>query len=149
MKMYKSAITFFKNKPATVSCFKALVVDDYDPAKKLLGTSLSCFPQIGEIDYASSGEEALTKVACRQYDLIFLDVTMPGLDGFETCVRIREIKGYGITPIILVTGNNAPSNQFKGMVAGCTSYVTKPIQQESFRKLNLKMFSWLEEYSAA
>ncbi len=149
MKMYNSTVAFFKNKTSTVSCFTALVVDDYRPAKQLLGASLSTFPQIGEIDYASSGEEALNKVSNSKYDLIFLDVTMPGLDGFETCARIRDIKGYGMTPIIMVTGNSAPGNSFRGTISGCSGYVTKPIQQESFRKLNLRLFSWLEDNKAA
>lgn len=149
MKTYKSTLSGFKKLLPTVSCFKALIVDDYRPAKQLLSASLSSIPQIGEIEFASSGEEALTKVVCKQYDLIFLDVSMPGLDGFETCARIRDIAGYEMTPIIMVTGNNSPSNEFKGIISGCTSYVTKPIQQEPFRKLNLKMISWLEEIKAA
>lgn len=149
MQIYKSTVAFFKNKPVIINCFRVLVVDDYSPAKQLLAASLSSFPQIGEIDYASSGEEALGKVSNSKYDIIFLDVTMPGLDGFETCARIRDIKGYGMTPIIMVTGNNAPGNSFKGTISGCSGYVTKPIQQESFRKLNLRLFSWLEDYKTA
>ncbi len=145
MKTDEPSFSGLKKKLPTISCFKALVVDDYRPAKQLLAASLSTIPQIGEIDYASSGEEALTKVARKRYDLIFLDVSMPGLDGFETCTRIREIAGYEMTPIVMVTGDNSPGNEFKGIVSGCTSYITKPIKQELFRKLNLKMISWLEE----
>jgi CheY-like chemotaxis protein len=132
-----------------VNFYRALVVDDYNPAKQMLGASLWNLPQIGEIDYAENGEEALSKAGSKNYDLIFLDISMPGLDGFETCSRIREIKGYEITPIILVSGNASPANHFKGAMSGCTSYVTKPIQQEPFRKLNYQMFSWLEAYKAA
>ena len=149
MNMQKSIFSGLKYKFSSVSCYSALVVDDYGPAKKILGASLATLPQIGEIDYASSGEEALIKVKSKRYDLVFLDVTMPGLDGFETCERIREIKGYGMTPIIMVSGNNSPENSFKGTVSGCTSYVKKPIQHESFRKLNIKMINWLEQIKAA
>ncbi len=149
MKTNKSSLTTSKNELHHISCYRALVVDDYGPAKKLLGASLSTLPQIGEIDFADSGEEALTKVARKRYDLIFLDVTMPGLDGFETCASIREIKGYEMIPIIIVSGNTSPSNAFKGVISGCTSYVTKPIQQEPFRKLNLKMLSWLQDLKVA
>jgi CheY-like chemotaxis protein len=149
MKMNKSSLTVLKNGLSHLSFYSALVVDDYGPAKKMLGASLSTLPQIGEIDYADSGEEALAKVKKKHYDLIFLDVTMPGLDGFETCERMREIKGYEITPIVMVTGDTDPVNNFKKLISGCTSYVTKPIQQEPFRKLNLQMLSWLEDYKAA
>lgn len=149
MKTNKPTFKVLKNGLSHLSFYSALVVDDYGPAKKMLGASLSTLSQIGEIEFADSGEEALTKVRNKKYDLIFLDVTMPGLDGFETCSRIREIKGYEITPIIMVSGDTSPSNGFKGVISGCTSYVTKPIQQEPFRKLNLQVLSWLEEYKAA
>jgi CheY-like chemotaxis protein len=149
MKMNSHSFTTFNNELPKISFYNALVVDDYGPAKKLLGASLWNLPQIGEIEFADSGEEALKKVAKKQYDLIFLDVTMPGLDGFETCERIREIKGYEFTPIIMVTGNTSTVNYSKWAASGCTSYVTKPIQQKPFRELNLKMFSWLEEFKAA
>ena len=149
MKGFKSPFTFFEKQQPSIGFYKALVVDDYTPAKKLLGASLSAMPQIGEVDYASSGEEALAKVVNKQYDLIYLDVSMPGLDGFETCAFIREIEGYEMTPIIMVSGSKSQENEFKGVVSGCTSYVTKPIQQEPFKKLSMKMFSWLEEFKAA
>ncbi len=149
MKMEKTSFPAFKYKLSPISYYTALVVDDYRPAKQLLGASLSTLPQIGEIVFASSGEEALKKVVSRKYDLIFLDVNMPGIDGFETCARIRDIKGYEITPIIMVTGNNEPSNEFKSFLSGCTNYVTKPIQQNPFRELNMKMLSWLEDYNAS
>lgn len=149
MKMEKMFFPALKNKLSPISYYTVLVVDDYRPAKQMLGASLSALPQIGEIDFASSGEEALKKVVSRKYDLIFLDVTMPGLNGFETCARIRDIKGYEITPIIMVTGNNEPSNKFQCFLSGCTSYITKPIQQTPFRELNMKMMSWLEDCKAA
>ena len=149
MNMNKSFFTAVNHKFSKICHYRALVVDDYNPAKKMLAASLWALPQVGEIDFADSGEEALSKVGDKHYDLIFLDITMPGLDGFATCARIREIKGYEITPIIMVTGDTSPSNEFKGVISGCTSFVTKPIQQESFQKLNLEMFSWLEDYKAA
>lgn len=148
MKTNISSYAILKNELPKISYFSALVVDDYGPAKKLLEASLGTLPQIGEIDFADSGEEALKKIGNKRYDLIFLDVTLPGLDGFETCSRIREIKGYEITPIIMVTGNTS-NNYRKWATSGCTSYVTKPIQQELFRELNLKVFSWLEGFKAA
>jgi CheY-like chemotaxis protein len=149
MKSFKPSFSFYEKSTPSISCYKALVVDDYKPAKQLLGASLAAMPQIGEVDYASSGEEALAKVVSKQYDIIYLDVSMPGLDGFDTCSFIREIEGYEMTPIIMVSGSKSQENEFKGIVSGCTSYVTKPIQQDNFKKLSLKMFSWLADYKAA
>ena len=149
MKMNNFAFTAFDDVPPQLCFYSALVVDDYAPAKKLLEASLSNLPQIGEIDFADSGVEALNKVKAKHYDLIFLDVTMPGMDGFQTCERIRGIEGYELTPIIMVTGNTAPDSYSKWAASGGTSYVTKPIRQESFHRLNMKMFSWLEDCKAA
>lgn len=149
MKQQNSFLTTLKNRFSSHNCYSALIVDDYNPAKQMIGSSLSSMPQIGKIEYASSGEEALLKVRRNQYDLIYLDVTMPGIDGFETCKRIRDMPGYDMTPIVMVTGNQTPQNEFKGAVSGCTSYVNKPIKHEHFRRLNQRMFSWLEEIKAA
>jgi CheY-like chemotaxis protein len=149
MKMNKTTFTVFKSDLPKISFYSALVVDDYGPAKKMLGASLWVLPQIGEIEFADSGEEALKKVGSKQYDLIFLDVSMPGLDGFDTCAQIRKIQGYDVTPIIMVSGDPSSANYIKWAACGCTSYVTKPIQQQPFRELNMKMFSRLEEYKAA
>jgi CheY-like chemotaxis protein len=149
MQANKSIFKSFSNDLPKISYFSALVVDDYGPAKKMLEANLWVLPQIGEIDFADSGEDALKKVCQKYYDLIFLDVTMPGLDGFETCTRIRKIKGYEMTPIVMVSGDTSPINVFKGAASGCTSYVTKPIQHEPFKKLSLRMCSRVEEYMAA
>lgn len=143
--------SFAKTKQVVpqVNFYSALVVDDYNPAKKMLGNSLWNFPQIGEVEYAECGEEALRKVRRKKYDLIFLDINMPGIDGYETCELIRQIPGYEITPIIMVSGNTEPGNKFKGLLAGCTSYINKPVQQDTLRTLGCKMFSWLEVCKAA
>jgi CheY-like chemotaxis protein len=126
--------------------FNALIVDDYRPSQQLLGASLSAVREVGEIEYADNGEDALQKTKTKKYDLIFLDVMMPGLDGYETCKLIRENPDYKRTPIIMVTGRTSPIDEVKGVASGCTTYVTKPVQLEPFRKLCERMFAWLEEY---
>lgn len=129
--------------------YTALVVDDYEASRQLLGASLSTLPQVGSIDFADNGEEALQKALSKHYDIVFLDVTMPGLDGYQTCKRFRDISGYKRTPIIMVTGNTSPIDEVKGITSGCTTYVTKPVQQENFRKLSQRVFSWLDANKAA
>jgi CheY-like chemotaxis protein len=126
--------------------FNALIVDDYRPSQQLLGASLSAIPEVGEIEYAENGEVALQKAKTKKYDLVFLDVMMPGLDGYETCKLLRENPDYKRTPIIMVTGRTSPIDEVKGIVSGCTTYVTKPVHNETFRKLSQRMFSWIEEY---
>lgn len=115
--------------------FRALIVDDNASFQKLLGLSLSMQPLIGVIDFANSGESAINKANAGTYDLIFMDAMMPGIDGYETCARLRKNPIYKDTPIIMVTGLTSPLDEAKGIIAGSTTYVTKPVQQVPFKEL--------------
>ena len=115
--------------------YRILVVDDHASSQKLLTLSLSLQPQIGDIDCVLSGAEAIQKAEAECYDLIFLDVMMPGMDGYETCAQLRKIPKYKHTSIIMVTGLNSPLDEAKGIIAGSTTYVTKPVQQVHFKEI--------------
>ena len=120
----------------TMLDYRALVVDDYLPFQEMLAASLGRLAQIKEIDYADSGIAAIEKAEAKKYDLIFLDVMMPpGIDGYETCFRLRANPAYNKTPIIMVSGMGSPFDEAKGIISGCTTYVTKPIQHEPFLEL--------------
>jgi two-component system, cell cycle response regulator len=125
--------------------YRALVVDDSLAIQKSLEINLATLPQISVIDFADSGEIALEKAEAMQYDLIFLDVMMPGIDGYETCTRLRKKPEYKKTPIIMVSGKTSPLDEVKGVMAGCTTYLTKPVQQEAFQKLSIRVLTWLEK----
>jgi two-component system, cell cycle response regulator len=129
--------------------YRALVVDDSVAIQKSLELNLVTLPQMGVIDFADSGESALEKAKAVQYDLIFLDVMMPGIDGYETCIRLRKKPEYKKTPIIMVSGKTSPLDEVKGVMAGCTTYLTKPVQQEAFQKLSIRVLSWLEKKKTA
>lgn len=136
-------------KPASVTSastggYRALVVDDSPAIQKSLELNLAILPQIGVIDFADSGESAIEKAETNQYDLIFLDVMMPGIDGYETCTQLRQKPEYKRTPIIMVSGKTSPLDEVKGIMAGCTTYLTKPVQPEAFQKLSTRMLAWLE-----
>ncbi len=126
------------------SGYSALIVDDNPSFQKLLALSLSMQPQIGEIDFANNGESAITKANSQKYDLIFMDAMMPGIDGYETCARIRKIPDYKTTPIIMVTGLDSPSDEAKAIIAGTTTFVTKPVQQIPFKKLLTRVLSLMD-----
>lgn len=127
------------------SGYRALVVDDSPAIQKSLEINLTTLEQIGMIDFADSGEMALEKAQALQYDLIFLDVMMPGIDGYETCTQLRKKPEYKKTPIIMVSGKTSPLDEVKGVMAGCTTYLTKPVQQEAFQKLSIRVLTWLEK----
>jgi two-component system, cell cycle response regulator len=124
--------------------YRALIVDDNAAFLKLLAFSLSMQPKISVIDLAESGESAIEKAEATQYDLIFMDAMMPGIDGYEACTRLRENPAYKNTPIIMVSGLTSPLEEVKGIIAGSTTYVTKPVQQEPFKELVTRVLVWLE-----
>ena len=120
----------------TLYSYRVLVADDYQPFREMLAASLGRLTQIKEIDFADSGIRAIEKAVAKQYDLLFLDVMMPpGIDGYETCTRLRAIPAYDKTPIIMVSAMDSPFDEVKGIISGCTTYVTKPLQHETFLEI--------------
>ncbi len=76
------------------------------------------------VDVASEGEQALRMVGASEYDAIVLDVMMPGLDGFETCRRLRA---EGIwAPVLMLTARHAVEDRVRGLDGGADDYLTKP-----------------------
>ena len=71
---------------------------------------------------------------------------MPGIDGFETCSRIRKIKGMNKLPIIMLTSRTSPLDEVKGVIAGCTTYLTKPVKSDDFQKMLARIMRWLRDF---
>ena len=82
------------------------------------------------ISVAKSGESALEKVQKISPDLILLDVMMPGIDGFETCQRLKANPQTKDIPVIFMTALSDPVDKVKGLQLGAVDYITKPIQHE-------------------
>jgi two-component system, OmpR family, response regulator len=76
------------------------------------------------VDLAGEGEEALRKAGAAEYDAIVLDVMMPGLDGFETCRRLRA-DGVWV-PVLMLTARDAVEDRVRGLDGGADDYLTKP-----------------------
>ena len=80
-----------------------------------------------EILFAESGMECLEKVQKDQYDLILLDINMPGMDGFEALKRLRELEaGKNETPVIFLTADENEASETKGLSLGAMDFVKKP-----------------------
>lgn len=77
---------------------------------------------------ADSGERALSTLENIQPDLILLDVMMPGMDGFETCRKIKSIEALSDIPIIFMTALDGVQDKLKGFDAGGVDYISKPFQ---------------------
>ena len=82
---------------------------------------------------AQDGESALQKVEYAHPDLILLDVMMPGIDGFETCRRLKAKESTQDIPVIFMTALSDTVDKVKGFNLGAVDYVTKPVQQEEMR----------------
>lgn len=79
---------------------------------------------------AEDGEGALLQAKFAQPDIILLDVTMPGIDGFETCRRLKADEKTRDIPVIFMTALDSTAHKVKGFEVGAVDYVTKPIQQD-------------------
>jgi two-component system, cell cycle response regulator len=104
---------------------RVLVVDDILSNIKLLEAKLTA--EYFEVLTASSGEQALTRVAAELPDIVLLDVMMPGMDGFEVCRRIKANPKIAHIPIIMVTALDQPSDRVTGLDAGADDFLTKPV----------------------
>ncbi|GGJ59747.1 two-component system response regulator ResD [Anoxybacillus voinovskiensis] len=100
---------------------KILVVDDEERIRRLLKMYLEREEYV--IDEAETGDIALKKALENEYDLILLDLMLPGKDGVEVCKEIREKKA---TPIIMLTAKGEEANRVQGFEAGTDDYIVKP-----------------------
>lgn len=105
---------------------RVLVVDDLEPNVKLLEAKLRAeyFDVLG----AYSGQEAIEKANQEQPDIILLDVMMPGLDGFETCRRLKAAPETMHIPVVMVTALDQQADRIAGLEAGADDFLTKPVE---------------------
>lgn len=107
---------------------KILVVDD---EHSLVNLCLLIFEQAGyHVRGAFSGKQALQMVGDEMPDLILLDVMMPGMDGFTVCEKLRSEPATAELPIIMLSAKTDLDSINKGLRAGATVYLTKPISPE-------------------
>lgn len=120
-----------------------LIVDDNPTNLKVLSKTLS---QVGlEIAIANNGESALTVAANDLPALILLDVTMPGIDGFETCRRFKANPITAAIPIIFMTALSETVNKVKGFNLGAVDYITKPFEEQEVLarvRLHLQLYQY-------
>ncbi|SEG80801.1 response regulator [Marinobacterium lutimaris] len=129
--------------------YRVLVVDDSVPMQQALAKALHALEYPVEISFADDGEAALAEVGRQPFDFIFLDIMMPGIDGFETCTRMRAIPELKKTPIIMLSSKSSPLDEVKGIMAGSSTYLTKPIQTEEFSKVIKRVTRWVSEFKKA
>ncbi|MFH0342300.1 MAG: PleD family two-component system response regulator, partial [Chromatiales bacterium] len=108
---------------------KALVVDASFPVRTQLKNALK--PIASYVDLAQTGEEAIEFINNKRYDIIFLEVMLPGIDGYEICRMIKRDPKKRTTPVVLLVASASPAESIKGKLAlaSCDTYLWKPLQQ--------------------
>jgi two-component system cell cycle response regulator len=112
-----------------------LVVDDNVSNVKMLEAKL--LDENFDVRVAFDGLEALAHVEAHAFDLVLLDVMLPGIDGFEVCRRLRQHPRGAQLPIVMLTALDTASGRALGASAGADDYFVKPVEDEIlFRRLS-------------
>jgi len=106
---------------------KVLIVEDSETNIDIL---IDALEEDYEISVATDGETAIEILEEEMQDLILMDVMMPGIDGYETCRRIKENPKFKNTPIIFITGKAETQDIIKGFQVGGVDYIAKPFHRE-------------------
>lgn len=107
---------------------KVMVVDDSNTIRRTVETILS---KIGcTVVTAVDGYDALAKIADSKPDLIFIDIMMPRLDGYQTCALVKNNPTFKSTPIIMLSSKDGLFDKAKGRIVGSDQYLTKPFSKD-------------------
>jgi len=109
---------------------KILVVDDDASFRRLLVTALRQDHVLAE---AASGEEAIEQLDAFEPAVVFLDVMMPGIDGYETCSRIKSHPAGSRAQVVMVSAHSSRAEQLRGYEAGADDYLVKPVDLQELR----------------
>ena len=116
------------NAPRSLSGLKILVVDDSKTIRRTAETLLT--KEGCQVFTAIDGFDALSKIADHQPDLIFVDIMMPRLDGYETCSLIKHNKMFKDTPVIMLSSKDGLFDRARGRIVGSEQYLTKPFTKD-------------------
>ncbi|MGD8525127.1 MAG: twitching motility response regulator PilG [Thioalkalispiraceae bacterium] len=107
---------------------KVMVIDD---SKTIRRTAETLLKKVGcEVFTATDGFEALSKIADSEPDIIFVDIMMPRLDGYQTTALIKNNKVFQKTPVIMLSSKDGLFDRARGRIVGSEEYLTKPFTKE-------------------
>ncbi|HEY4713532.1 MAG TPA: twitching motility response regulator PilG [Aquirhabdus sp.] len=119
---------------------KVMVIDD---SKTIRRTAETLLQKAGCTVYtAVDGFDALAKIADTRPDVIFVDIMMPRLDGYQACALIKNNPAYQKTPVIMLSSKDGLFDKAKGRIVGADDYLTKPFSKE-------ELFSAIREHVSA
>jgi twitching motility two-component system response regulator PilG len=114
------------------SSVKVMVIDDSNTIRRSAEIFLA---QAGyQVLLAEDGFDALSKIADHLPDLIFVDIMMPRLDGYQTCALIKKNPRFAATPVIMLSSKDGLFDRARGRMVGSDEYLTKPFTKDSLLK---------------
>jgi len=140
--------TLLKSELNKNGAFKILIVDDEPVNRQVLVNHLR--EEKYNLKLASSGREALDLIEKEQFDLILLDIMMPGMSGYEVCLKIRNTHTLNELPVIFITAKDQIKDLVEGLSYGGNDYITKPFSKQEFLariKTHLKLLRINDSYS--
>ena len=113
---------------STGTVYKVLVIDDSNTIRR----SAEIFLKQGghEVLLAEDGFDALAKIADNDPDLIFCDILMPRLDGYQTCAIIKRNEKFADTPVVMLSSKDGVFDKARGRMVGSQEYLTKPFTKD-------------------
>ena len=112
-----------------LSGLRVMVIDD---SKTIRRTAETLLKKEGcDVVTATDGFEALAKIADHQPQVIFVDIMMPRLDGYQTCALIKQNPTFKTTPVIMLSSKDGIFDRARGKLAGSDQYLTKPFTKEA------------------
>ena len=115
---------------------RILVVDDSEVAQRFMANCLGHFGY--DVHRAFSGEEALSRVAAEPYAFVFMDVNMPGIDGYQACKLIKKRPypvGRSAPVVVMLTSRGGVIDKVRGTLSYCDAYLTKPLQLDALVRI--------------
>ena len=115
--------------PANVAGLKVMVIDDSNTIRRSAEIFLG---QAGcKVILAEDGFDALAKIADHEPELIFCDILMPRLDGYQTCALIKKSPRFSDIPVIMLSSKDGLFDRARGRIVGSEQYLTKPFTKDS------------------
>ena len=117
-----------ENQVPETGSLKVMIIDD---SKTIRRTAETLLKKEGcEVVTATDGFEALAKIADEKPDIIFVDIMMPRLDGYQTCALIKNNQVFKETPVIMLSSKDGLFDRARGRIVGSDQYLTKPFTKD-------------------
>jgi twitching motility two-component system response regulator PilG len=124
----ENSMTQEDSRPGSLTGLRVMVIDDSKTIRRTAETLLA--KEGAEVTTAVDGFEALAKIVETEPQVIFVDIMMPRLDGYQTCTLIKNNPRFRDTPVIMLSSKDGLFDKARGRIVGSEQYVTKPFTRE-------------------